>query len=153
MKKLRQLQQVDFEAQVQTADDLRVLHMKHVLNKKLYVLLIFYPFDDFGQSIVKLCEIRDHSAQLLQKNVLVFGVNHEKPESHQAFIKRYHLPFGIIYDKDKQLRKQFGMEYIVFGRAKGALGAVLIKPNGAIAFKNRGSYDIDEVINMIHSNE
>jgi thioredoxin-dependent peroxiredoxin len=74
------------------------------------VLVYFYPKDDTPGCTKQACDLRDRYAQFQKAGIVVLGVSRQDAASHQAFRKKYKLPFDLLTDKDGELAKKLGVE-------------------------------------------
>ena len=44
----------------------------------------------------------------------MYGISYDSIASHQAFIKRYNLPFALLSDSDKTIAKAYGADGLLF---------------------------------------
>jgi len=112
---------------------------KHSLShhKGRWVFLYFYPKDDTPGCTKEACGIRDVYGNLTKAGLRVFGVSVDSVESHKKFAEKYHLPFTLLSDADKETVKAYnvwgkkkflGREYLSTLRT-----SFLINPEGRIA--------------------
>lgn len=73
------------------------------------VVLFFYPKDNTPVCTKEACAFRDSYEQFVAAGAEVIGVSSDSPASHQAFSARHRLPFPIISDADRSLRRLFGV--------------------------------------------
>ncbi len=66
------------------------------------VLLVFYPGDDTPVCTKQLCDYRDNLGKFSTLQVQVLGINPQSVESHEAFAKKYDLPFPLVSDSSKE---------------------------------------------------
>ncbi len=79
-----------------------------VLGKKL-VVLFFYPKDNTPVCTKEACAFRDSYEKFAAAGAEVIGVSSDSPATHRAFAEKHRLPFPIISDHDRALRKLFGV--------------------------------------------
>src|SRR5262245_53680411 len=72
------------------------------------VILYFYPRDDTPGCTKEACSFRDNFSQLNEKGAVVLGVSADPVKSHDKFVNKFHLPFTLIADEDKQLAQAYG---------------------------------------------
>jgi thioredoxin-dependent peroxiredoxin len=72
------------------------------------VVLYFYPKDDTPGCTKEACAFRDNYSAL-KKQALLFGVSMDDADSHQAFRKKFSLPFPLLVDKDAVVSKAYGV--------------------------------------------
>lgn len=79
-----------------------------VIGKKA-IVLFFYPKDNTPVCTKEACAFRDSYEQFVAAGAEVIGVSSDSPSSHQAFTAKHRLPFPIISDADRSLRRLFGV--------------------------------------------
>ena len=79
-----------------------------LLGRKALVLF-FYPKDNTPVCTREACGFRDAYEQFQAVGAQVVGVSSDSPASHLAFAAKHRLPFPIISDSDRALRKRFGV--------------------------------------------
>jgi peroxiredoxin Q/BCP len=73
-----------------------------------YVLVYFYPKDDTPGCSKEACVIRDMYGEFERAGVHVFGISADSVESHQAFAKKYELPFRLLSDPSRETITAYG---------------------------------------------
>jgi peroxiredoxin Q/BCP len=101
-----------------------------VIGKK-GVALYFYPKDDTPGCTAQACSFRDQYEDFLLLNTEVIGVSGDNEKSHQKFAQKYRLPFTLLSDSNKELRKLFGVPTNLLGLLPGRVTYV-IDQNGII---------------------
>jgi len=94
-----------FKAQLQ---DGSTFDLATVIGSKA-VVLFFYPKDDTPVCTMEACAFRDSYEAFTAAGAEVVGVSSDTVESHRAFSARHRLPFPIISDRDRSLRKLYGV--------------------------------------------
>jgi peroxiredoxin Q/BCP len=89
-----------------------------VLNKKP-VVIYFYPKDDTPGCTTQACSFRDQYEDFTYLGAEVIGVSSDSIASHQQFVSKYKLPFILLSDEDKNIRKLFGVPTALFGLLPG----------------------------------
>ena len=88
-------------------------HGKPVTLSGLYgtgwTLVYFYPKADTPGCTAEACSLRDAFADLTKKGVTVIGVSADKPAEQKAFQEKYHIPFTLLADSDKNVIRAFGV--------------------------------------------
>ena len=74
-----------------------------------WTLVYFYPKADTPGCTAEACSLRDAFAELTKKGVTVVGVSADKPAEQKAFKEKYHLPFTLLADSDKNVIRAFGV--------------------------------------------
>ena len=73
-----------------------------------YIVLFFYPKDFTPGCVKEACGFaREYDALCENGEVEIIGVSGYTTGSHQKFADTYGLPFSLISDKDKAIRKAF----------------------------------------------
>ena len=82
------------------------------------VVLYFYPKDDTSGCTKEACDFRDSLAPIKEAGAVVLGVSMDGKASHQKFIAKYELPFGLLTDEDAATSKTYGVykEKSMYGR-------------------------------------
>jgi peroxiredoxin Q/BCP len=75
--------------------------------KKL--VLYFYPKDDTPGCTAEACSLRDNYHRLQAEGYEILGVSPDTPKKHQAFIKKYDLPFSLISDESKEVLNAYSV--------------------------------------------
>ncbi|HMG14592.1 MAG TPA: thioredoxin-dependent thiol peroxidase [Saprospiraceae bacterium] len=75
--------------------------------KKL--VLYFYPKDDTPGCTAEACSLRDNYHRLQAEGYEILGVSPDTPKKHQAFIKKYNLPFSLISDESKEILNAYSV--------------------------------------------
>lgn len=103
---------------------------RSLVGKKPFVLY-FYPKDNTPGCTTQACSFRDQYQDFKDLGVEVIGVSGDSVNSHQKFTKQYQLPFILLSDTDKKLRKLFGVPTSMMGLLPGRVTYVVDK-NGTI---------------------
>lgn len=73
------------------------------------IVLYFYPKDDTPGCTAQACNLRDNHEDLLKSGIQVVGVSADSIRSHVKFTEKYHLPFPLIADENKEIIQQYGV--------------------------------------------
>ncbi len=76
---------------------------------KKHIVLYFYPKDETRGCTTQACSFRDNYEVFKDLGAEVIGVSSDDIKSHQAFVKKHHLPFILLSDKDNKVRKLYGV--------------------------------------------
>jgi len=99
----------------------------HVIIGKQAVVIYFYPKDDTQVCTEQACAFRDQYEDFKALGSEVIGVSSDSVASHQKFSKRYNLPFILLSDQDKKIRKLFGVPNDLLGLIPGRVTYVANK--------------------------
>ena len=97
------------------------------------VVIYFYPKDNTPGCTAQACSFRDNYQIFKDLGAEVIGVSADSVTSHVKFKSKYQLPFILLSDADKKLRKLFGV------------------PNSFIFLPGRQTYVVDHkgIIQMV----
>lgn len=94
--------------------------LKDFIGKKT-VVLYFYPKAMTPGCTVQACGIRDNQKLFDKKNVVVFGISIDQPQSLKKFEEKEKLSFELLSDPEHvvcekygvwQMKKNYGKEYM-----------------------------------------
>jgi len=101
------------------------------------VVLYFYPKDNTPTCTMEACSFRDLWSEIESTGAMVFGVSPDDSESHEAFSRKFNLPFSLLSDRDHKVIKEYG----AWGQRRKWYGrritgvirsTVLIDPTGVV---------------------
>lgn len=91
------------------------------------VVLYFYPKDNTPGCTTQACGFRDEYNDFVDLGAEVIGVSGDTEASHEQFAEKYRLPFILLSDANKQIRKLFGVPTNLFGLIPGRVTYVIDK--------------------------
>jgi thioredoxin-dependent peroxiredoxin len=97
------------------------------------VVLFFYPKDDTPGCTREACAFRDDYEEFGKLDAQVIGISSDSVESHRRFAKKHNLPFTLLSDEGRKVRRLYGV------------------PNAFGLFPGRVTYVIDEEGVVRHS--
>jgi len=74
------------------------------------VVIYFYPKDETRVCTEQACSFRDNYQNFKDLGAEVIGISADSIQSHIKFKSKFNLPFILLSDNDKKLRKLFGVE-------------------------------------------
>ncbi len=82
------------------------------------VVLYFYPADDTPGCTAEACDLRDDYHKYQKLGAVILGVSPDDEASHEAFKKKYKLPFTLLADKGHKVCDLYGVwaEKSTFGK-------------------------------------
>ena len=83
------------------------------------VVIYFYPKDDTRVCTQQACSFRDQYEDFKALGAEVIGISGDSIHSHQKFSAQYQLPFILLSDSEKSLRKLFGVPRDLLGLIPG----------------------------------
>jgi peroxiredoxin Q/BCP len=101
--------------------------------RKRWVVLYFYPKDDTPGCTAEACQFRDDYVAVKQLGAEILGVSIDNRESHEAFSRKYSLPFPLLADTDGRVAKEYGSLWGVWPLRFARRHTFLIDPQGRIA--------------------
>jgi len=116
-----------FGAKDQNGND---FYIESVLGKKVLVIY-FYPKDDTPGCTKQACFLRDQYEEFKAIGAEVIGISGDSVPAHKKFASKYDLPFILLSDSNKSLRKLFCVKNNIFGLLPGRVTYVVDK-NGII---------------------
>jgi peroxiredoxin Q/BCP len=105
--------------------ELVTLGGKHSIGTPL--VIYFYPKDDTPGCTKEACAFRDSFADFQELGATVYGVSGDSPASHLKFKEKYRLPYQLLSDPDKKLRKLFNVPTNLLGLIPGRVTYVFDK--------------------------
>lgn len=97
------------------------------------IVFYFYPKDNTPGCTAQACSFRDQYEDFKDLGAEVVGISSDSIASHEKFVQQYQLPFILLSDNDKKIRKLFGVKPDLLGLIPGRVTYVVDK-NGIIQF-------------------
>ena len=91
------------------------------------VVIYFYPKDNTKVCTEQACSFRDQYEDFNNLGAEVIGISSDSLKSHVSFANKYKLPFILLSDSDKKIRKQFGVPNDLLGLIPGRVTYVADK--------------------------
>ena len=73
------------------------------------LVIYFYPKDETRVCTEQACSFRDNYEEFKELGAEVIGISSDSNKSHQKFASKHQLPFILLSDNNKKLRKLFGV--------------------------------------------
>lgn len=108
-------------------DQNNVLFTSSSVIGKQAVVIYFYPKDDTPGCTKQACKFRDEFETFSGLDVKVIGISSDSVESHKAFEEKYQLPFVLLADVKKEVRKLFGVPKSALGMLPGRVTYIIDK--------------------------
>ena len=99
-----------------------------------WVLIFFYPREFSLVCTREVCSLRDSLSQFRQRRVHLLGVSLSPPERRRRFSQVHQLPFPLLWDKTRQVARQYGV--LGFGGWYCRRSYFLVDPQGRIAWRH-----------------
>ena len=110
-----------FGAKDQDGND---FYIESVLYKKVLVIY-FYPKDETPGCTKQACSFRDEYEDIKNAGAEVIGISGDSVKSHKKFAQNHKLPYILLSDNDKSIRKLFGVPTIMLGLIPGRVTYVV----------------------------
>jgi len=91
------------------------------------VVIYFYPKDNTPGCTAQACGFRDAYEDFIDFGAEVIGVSSDTVSSHKKFTNQFKLPFILLSDSDKKIRKKFGVPNQLFGLLPGRVTYIINK--------------------------
>jgi peroxiredoxin Q/BCP len=91
------------------------------------LVIYFYPKDNTPGCTAQACSFRDQYEDFKDLGAEVIGISSDSVASHQKFIQQFQLPFILLSDHDKKIRRLFGVPSGLFGILPGRVTYVTDK--------------------------
>lgn len=95
------------------------------------LVIYFYPKDNTPGCTAQACGFRDQYEDFTDLGAEVIGISSDTVDSHLGFSNRYKLPFILLSDARKKIRKIFGVPSGLLGMLPGRVTYVTDK-NGIV---------------------
>lgn len=113
----------DFTLRSQSGEE---VSLGDFVGRKRAIVLFFYPKDDTPGCTKEACSFRYDYEQFEKLEAEVIGISSDSVRSHERFVEKHGLPFGLLSDEGGEVRKIYGV------------------PNTLGLFPGRVTYVIDE---------
>lgn len=94
---------------------------------KKNLVIYFYPKDETSGCTQQACSFRDAYEDFKEIGAEVIGVSSDSIDSHNAFAKNHNLPFILLADNEKKVRKLFGVPSNLLGIIPGRVTYIIDK--------------------------
>jgi thioredoxin-dependent peroxiredoxin len=74
------------------------------------LVIYFYPKDETKVCTEQACSFRDNYEEFKELGAEIIGISADSVQSHLKFKSKFNLPFILLSDNDKKLRKLFQVE-------------------------------------------
>jgi peroxiredoxin Q/BCP len=83
------------------------------------LVVYFYPKDETKVCTAQACSFRDRYEEFQDLGCEVIGISGDSAEKHAKFAENHSLPFVLLSDPDKQVRKLLGVPRDMLGLVPG----------------------------------
>ncbi len=91
------------------------------------LVIFFYPKDETPGCTKEACAFRDDFEEFLKYDCELFGISSDSVQNHLSFSKNHNLPYNLLADEDKAIRKLFGVPANLFGLIPGRVTYIISK--------------------------
>lgn len=92
---------------------------------KSNLVIYFYPKDDTPGCTAEACSFRDQFADFEDIGAKVIGISSDSVKQHKEFAEKHNLPFTLLSDVNKKVRKAFGVPSDMLGLLPGRVTYVV----------------------------
>ena len=103
---------------------------------KQRLVIYFYPKDETTVCTAQACSFRDSYQDFKDLGCEVIGISSDDEKSHKSFAQNHRLPFVLLSDTKKEVRKLFGVPRDAFGLISGRYTYVIDKKGKIIHIFN-----------------
>ena len=100
------------------------------------IVIYFYPKDDTPGCTAQACSFRDEYQDFKDLGAEVIGISGDSEKSHVKFAQKYNLPFILLSDKDKIIRKLFNVPTNLLGLIPGRVTYIVNKEGTVVSIFN-----------------
>jgi peroxiredoxin Q/BCP len=90
-----------------------------IINGNQAAVIYFYPKNFTPQCTKEACSFRDSFEDFTTAGIMVIGISADSEISHKKFTAKFNLPFTLLADTAKDVRKLFEVENAMFGLLPG----------------------------------
>lgn len=115
-------------------------------------VIYFYPKDDTPGCTKEACSFRDQFEAFSDLGAAVIGISSDSPASHKKFAEKYRLPFTLLSDSNRELRKTFGVPTNLLGLIPGRVTYIFSKEGKLIHIFNsqtNAEQHVDEALKFL----
>lgn len=118
------------------------------------LVIYFYPKDDSPGCTKQACSFRDSFEDFKEAGARVIGISSDDEKSHKKFAEKHNLPFTLLADSQKKVRKKFGVPTNLLGFLPGRVTYIVDK-KGIVqgVFNSQLSFDkhVPEALKVLAS--
>jgi peroxiredoxin Q/BCP len=123
----------------------KVFHLSDILGKHNLVIY-FYPKDDTQGCTKEACTFRDRYQDFTDSGAEVIGISGDNRTSHRNFATSHNLPFTLLSDENKTVRKLFGVPTDFFGLLPGRVTYIIDK-QGIVRYIFKSQTQVEKHVN------
>jgi peroxiredoxin Q/BCP len=106
--------------------DGKLFRIKDLIGTKSLVIY-FYPKDETAGCTRQACSFRDEYEAFKEADAEVIGISSDTPQSHSEFMKNHRLPFILLSDENKTVRRMFNVPGNLLGLLDGRVTYIVDK--------------------------
>jgi peroxiredoxin Q/BCP len=104
----------------------KTINIEDYIGKKNLVIY-FYPKNDTPGCTAEACSFRDQFEDLRDAGAEIIGISSDSIQSHKQFAEKHRLPFILLSDAGKKVRKAFGVPADFLGLLPGRVTYIVDK--------------------------
>ncbi len=113
----------------------KTFHSKDYIGEK-YLVVYFYPKDHTPGCTKEACQFKDSYEDFTDRGAIVVGISSDTEKSHRKFAEKYELPFRLLADPDKKVRRLFKVKNNLFFLPGRETFVIDLKGKIAMAFNS-----------------
>ena len=118
---------------------------------KQNIVIFFYPKDETPGCTKEACAFRDEFEEFLKYDCTVFGISSDSVEKHLSFSKNHRLPYNLLADENKIVRKLFGVPGNLFGLIPGRVTYIINKEGTIEEVFNSQTNPLGHISSALHT--
>jgi len=91
------------------------------------LVIYFYPKDDTPGCTKEACSFRDQFEDFTDLGAEVIGISSDSVKKHKNFAEKHRLPYTLLSDENKKVRKAFGVPADFLGLLPGRVTYIVDK--------------------------
>ncbi len=104
------------------------------------LVIFFYPKDFTPGCTAEACAFRDAYEDFAEAGALVIGISSDSASSHSNFARRHRLPYVLLSDPSREVRRKFRVENQLLNLLPGRETFVVDREGKVVmAFRGMGS--------------
>jgi thioredoxin-dependent peroxiredoxin len=104
----------------------KTINIEDYIGKKNLVIY-FYPKNDTPGCTAEACSFRDQFEDLRDAGAEIIGISSDSIQSHKQFAEKHRLPFILLSDAGKKVRRAFGVPGDFLGLLPGRVTYIVDK--------------------------
>jgi thioredoxin-dependent peroxiredoxin len=129
----------------------KTINIEDYIGKKNLVIY-FYPKNDTPGCTAEACSFRDQFEDLRDAGAEIIGISSDSIQSHKRFAEKHRLPFILLSDAGKKVRRAFGVPGDFLGLLPGRVTYIVDKKGIVLHVFNsqfNAQKHVEEALNIL----